>query len=65
MGHPTKDSLDKLWRSLKGFAQKSGTTFHPNPVVTEAVVSGLAAHVDELLSGQTGRSEASPLDLRL
>jgi ferredoxin-thioredoxin reductase catalytic chain len=33
---------------VKGFAEKSGTTMHPNPAVTDAVVKGLAAHVDEL-----------------
>lgn len=48
MNAPSKDSLGKMWKFVKGFAEKSGTTFHPNPAVTEAVVNGLAAHVDEL-----------------
>lgn len=48
MNQPTKESLDKMWKFVKGFAEKSGTTFHQNPAVTEAVVNGLAAHVDEL-----------------
>lgn len=48
MGIPSKASLDKMWKFVKGYTQKSGTTLHPNPAVTEAVVSGLAAHVDEL-----------------
>lgn len=43
-----KESLEKMWKFVRGFAKKSGTTFHPNPSVTEAVVSGLASHVDEL-----------------
>ena len=30
------------------FAEKSGTVFHPNPEVTEAVIHGLAAHTDQL-----------------
>ena len=47
MDQPTNDSLDKLWKFVKGFAEKSGTTFHLNRAVTEAVVHGLAAHVDE------------------
>ena len=48
MDLPTKDSLDKMWKFVKGFAEKGGTTFHLNRAVTEAVVNGLAAHVDEL-----------------
>jgi len=37
-----------MWKYVKGFAEKSGTAMHPNPAVTEAVVKGLALHVDEL-----------------
>jgi len=48
MDRPTKESLDKMWKFVKGFAEKSGTPFHPTPAVTEAVVNGLASHVDEL-----------------
>ena len=48
MDQPTNDSLDKMWKFVKGFAEKSGTIFHLNRAVTEAVVHGLAAHVDEL-----------------
>ncbi len=48
MADPSQDSLDKMWKYAKGFAEKSGTTFHPNPKVTEAVIQGLAANVDEL-----------------
>jgi hypothetical protein len=48
MAEPKQDSLDKMWKYVKGFAEKSGTAMHPNPAVTEAVVKGLAMHVDEL-----------------
>jgi ferredoxin-thioredoxin reductase catalytic chain len=48
MTQPRDDSLQKMWKFVKGFAEKSGTMFHPNRSVTEAVVNGLAAHVDEL-----------------
>jgi ferredoxin-thioredoxin reductase catalytic chain len=48
MTEPTQDSLNRMWKFVKGFAAKSGTALHPNPAVTEAVVRGLAAHVDEL-----------------
>lgn len=48
MGYPTEDSLDKMWRFVKGLRRESGTTFHPNPAVTEVVANGLAAHGDEL-----------------
>jgi len=48
MGDPSKASLDKMWKFTKGFAKKSGTSLHPMPAVTESVVNGLAAHMDEL-----------------
>jgi ferredoxin-thioredoxin reductase catalytic chain len=48
MAEPTQVNLDKMWKYVKGFAEKSGTTMHPTPAVTEAVVKGLAMHMDEL-----------------
>lgn len=48
MGAPRPDSIERIWKFVRGVAEKSGTTFHPNPKVTEAVVHGLAAHVEEL-----------------
>ena len=38
MAEPKQESLDKMWKYAKGFAKKSGTTMHPTPTVTEAVV---------------------------
>jgi ferredoxin-thioredoxin reductase catalytic chain len=48
MPEPSKKNLEKMWKYAKGYAEKSGTVFHPNQAVTEAVVKGLAANVDEL-----------------
>lgn len=48
MAEPTAESLEKILKFVKGFADKSGTTMHPTPAVTEAVVKGLASHIDEL-----------------
>ena len=48
MAEPKQESLDKMWKYVKGFAKKSGTTMHPTPAVTEVVVKGLAMHMDEL-----------------
>jgi ferredoxin-thioredoxin reductase catalytic chain len=47
MGEPSQKSLDKMQKFVQGFAAKTGTAMHPTPAVTEAVVKGLAAHVDE------------------
>jgi len=38
MAEPTEESLEKIRKFVKGFADKSGTTMHPTPAVTEAVV---------------------------
>ena len=45
---PSQPSLAKMRKFVKGFAEKTGTTFHPNPSVTESVVKGLASHMEEL-----------------
>src|ERR671932_362952 len=48
MEEPSPESMEKMWTYARKFAAKSGTTFHPEPEVTEAVVNGLAMHVDQL-----------------
>ena len=48
MKQPSTESLEKMWRCAQKFAEKSGTAFHPNGEVTECVVNGLAANVDEV-----------------
>ncbi|MCP9440445.1 MAG: ferredoxin:thioredoxin reductase [Nitrospira sp.] len=48
MTEPTPESLEKIVKFVQGYAEKSGTVMHPNPSVTEAVVHGLAMHLDEL-----------------
>jgi len=48
MAEPKQESLDKILKFTQSFAEKSGTSMHPNQAVTEAVVNGLAMHVEEL-----------------
>jgi ferredoxin-thioredoxin reductase catalytic chain len=48
MRQPSQKSVEKMTIFVQKFAEKSGTALHPNPEVTEAVINGLAAHVDEL-----------------
>jgi ferredoxin-thioredoxin reductase catalytic chain len=45
---PEPDSVRRIERFVKIFAEKSGTTTHPDPVVTNAVVQGLARNLDVL-----------------
>jgi len=47
MRDPSEKNLIKISKFVKSFAEKSGTAMHPDPLVTEAVVTGLAAHMDE------------------
>ncbi|WP_457638730.1 ferredoxin-thioredoxin reductase catalytic domain-containing protein [Persephonella sp.] len=42
------ETLEKMRNFAKNFAEKSGTVVNPNGEAAEAVISGLAAHVDEL-----------------
>jgi ferredoxin-thioredoxin reductase catalytic chain len=45
---PTPKSIDRINKFVKIYCEKSGTTTHPEAEVLEAVVLGLAAHLDEL-----------------
>jgi ferredoxin-thioredoxin reductase catalytic chain len=44
----TPESLAKMWKYVRHFAEKSGTHLHPHPEITEFLVIGLARHIDEL-----------------
>src|SRR5918911_1813665 len=48
MAEPTAEIMEKMWRYVYKFAEKSGTSLHPDAEITEVVVKGLALHVDEL-----------------
>ena len=45
---PTELGLRRIREYVEKYCKKSGTSVHPDPDVTEAVVLGLAAHIDEL-----------------
>jgi ferredoxin-thioredoxin reductase catalytic chain len=44
----TEQSLQRIRKFVEKYCEKSGTTTHPDPEVTEAVVQGLAYHLDTL-----------------
>ncbi|HET8890381.1 MAG TPA: ferredoxin-thioredoxin reductase catalytic domain-containing protein [Candidatus Angelobacter sp.] len=44
----SEKSLQRLHRFVEKYCEKSGTTTHPDKDVTEAVVRGLAHHMDTL-----------------
>ncbi len=44
----SEKSLQKMWKFVRGYAQKSGSFLHPQEEITEFLVIGLAKHVDEL-----------------
>jgi ferredoxin-thioredoxin reductase catalytic chain len=48
MESASEASLAKMRKFVEKYWEKSGTGPHPNPEVTEAVIQGLAHHVDEL-----------------
>jgi ferredoxin-thioredoxin reductase catalytic chain len=43
---PNEGSIRKMWAYAEKFAAKSGTWLHPQREITEAVVLGLASHID-------------------
>src|SRR5580704_4144672 len=46
MDEPKPESVEKMRKYAKAFADKSGTFLHPMPEITDAVVLGLASHID-------------------
>ena len=48
MAEPSQANIDKMWAYARKFAEKSGTSLHPDVSVTETVVMGLARHIEEV-----------------
>ncbi len=44
----SQKNLDKMWKFVRTFANKSGTWLHPQEEITEFLVIGLAKHIDEV-----------------
>jgi ferredoxin-thioredoxin reductase catalytic chain len=45
---PSEASLSRVRKLVESYCKKSGTTTHPDTAITEAVVLGLAANLDDL-----------------
>ena len=48
MNQPSQANIDKMWAYARKYAEKSGTSLHPDVGVTETVVMGLARHIEEV-----------------
>ena len=44
----SEKSLDRMWKFVNTFVDKSGSYLHPERDITEFLVIGLAKHVDDL-----------------
>ncbi len=44
----SSDNLDKMWKFVKKFSEKSGSFLHPQREITEFLVIGLAKNIDEV-----------------
>lgn len=47
MDEPSEKSMNRIRKLVSNYTVKSGTNTHPNEEVTESVVKGLAANIDE------------------
>jgi ferredoxin-thioredoxin reductase catalytic chain len=45
---PSATTVEKIKKYVAKYWEKTGTTGHPDPAVTEAVVMGLAANMEEV-----------------
>ena len=41
-------NVEKMWKFVQNFADKSGSYLHPQREITEFLVIGLAKHIDEV-----------------
>ncbi len=48
MPEPSAKNLERMRKFASKYAEKSGTSFHPDAEITESVVKGLAVHQDQL-----------------
>jgi ferredoxin-thioredoxin reductase catalytic chain len=48
MNEPSAANIDKMWAYARKYAEKSGTSLHPDRAVTETVVTGLARHIEQV-----------------
>jgi len=48
MAEPSKANVDKMWAYARKYAEKSGTSLHPDVNVTQTVVEGLARHIESV-----------------
>jgi ferredoxin-thioredoxin reductase catalytic chain len=46
--NPSETALNKIRKYVEHYRAKSGTVAHPNSEVTEAVINGLAANLEEV-----------------
>ena len=44
----SEKNVDKMWKFVRKFADKSGSYLHPQTEITEFLVIGLAKHIDDL-----------------
>ncbi len=44
----SEKSLNKMWKFVNNYVEKSGSFLHPEKDITEFLVIGLAKHVDDL-----------------
>ena len=42
------ETIERMWRYTRNFAEKSGTHLHPHPEITEFLVIGLSRHIEQL-----------------
>lgn len=45
---PSQKHIDRMTKFVRKYWEKSGTTGHPDPEVTQVVINGLAANVEEV-----------------
>ena len=44
----SQDKIDKMWKFVEKFAEKSGSFLHPQREITEFLVIGLAKNIEEV-----------------
>lgn len=48
MEQPSEKNMQRMWKYVEKYTEKSGTYIHPERSITEGVVLGLAHHMDTI-----------------
>ena len=57
---PSASTVQRIRRHVENYWRKSGTSPHPDPAITEVVITGLASNMEEAQAARSARATPIP-----